>query len=163
MALHLMLKAIAPLVAPVKYGGVAAAIATGSPWFLIPWLFLPVARTVITIANWIETDRQVRHAEAMWIGLLPTLGSVAFAFQMLRRRPELAVFIIRDFASRLGRKIPIYGGKDSRTENLLIDVVDRLLAACRMDARTIGEGRSNQHTPGDRPSGECPAAANRAA
>ncbi|QEG00704.1 hypothetical protein Mal15_47760 [Stieleria maiorica] len=136
MALHLAVKACSPWVVPAKYGGLLAAIATGNVWFLLPWLVLPLARTLVTLLSWFSSGRSVRHLEALLWGLLPTIGSLAFPIQLLVRRPLLAHFLIRDFASRLGRRLPIYGGKDSRTEMMLIGWCDRILMATGLVSRT---------------------------
>lgn len=127
MALHLVLKPLTPLIVPAKVGGFAAALATGSMWFLLPWLILPMARVMITYFNWLQADRRVRHAEAFLVSCLPLLGSLAFPIQMFASRPELASFLLRDLASKLGRKLPVYGGKDSRTELFMISLADRLI------------------------------------
>ncbi len=129
MALHLAIKACSPWVVPAKYGGVAAAVVTGNAWFLLPWLLLPLARAVVTLSNWLACGRSVRHTEALLWGCLPTVGSLAFPVQIFVRRPALAHFLIRDFASRIGRRLPIYGGKDSRTEMMLIRWSDHILVA----------------------------------
>jgi hypothetical protein len=129
MALHLAIKSLSPLMVPAKFGGAAATLATGNAWFLLPWLVLPLARTLVTLMNWLAAGRSVRHTEAFCVGLIPTLGSLAFPIQMFARRPALAAFLIRDIASGIGRRIPIYGGKDSRTEIALIGLSDRVIAA----------------------------------
>ncbi|WP_145385425.1 hypothetical protein [Stieleria neptunia] len=129
MALHLAIKACSPWVVPAKYGGVIAAVLTGNAWFLLPWLLLPLARAVVTLSSWLACGRSVRHTEALLWGCLPTVGSLAFPVQIFIRRPALAHFLIRDFASRIGRRLPIYGGKDSRTEMMLIRWSDRIVVA----------------------------------
>lgn len=129
MALHLAIKSLSPVMVPAKFGGAAATLATGNAWFLVPWLILPLARTIVTLLNWLAAGRSVRHLEAFCVGFIPTLGSLAFPIQMFARRPALAAFLIRDIASGIGRRIPIYGGKDSRTEIALIRWSDRVIAA----------------------------------
>jgi hypothetical protein len=117
-----------PVLAPVKYGGVAAFIASGNAWFLLPLLFMPAARTMVTAASWWSTRQQrIPHAEAFLAGVLPVVGSVAFPLQMYAARSELSTFLIRDAASKLGRRVPIYGGPNSRTEIALIRASDRLI------------------------------------
>jgi hypothetical protein len=58
------------------------------------------------------------------MGLLPVVGSVAFPLQMFATRPKLSTFLIRDAASKLGQRVPIYGGADSRTEIAMIRATD---------------------------------------
>ena len=131
MALHLAIKSLSPMMVPAKYGGAAATLASGNVWFLLPWLLLPLARTIVTLVNWLRSGRNVRHVEALCVGIIPTAGSLAFPIQMFARRPALATFLIRNVASSVGRRIPIYGGKDSRTEIALIGWSDRLIVALR--------------------------------
>jgi len=123
--MHLALKALAPLIAPAKVGGIAGFIASGQIWFLLPLLLTPLLRTSVTlISAWNTRHRQIAHGEALLMGLLPTVGSLAFPLQMFSSRGDLSIFLIRDAASRLGQKIPVYGGADSRTEIALIQWAD---------------------------------------
>ena len=126
--MHLALKASAPLIAPAKVGGVAAFIASGNPWFLLPTLATPTMRTAVTLGNWWTTrHRHIPHGEALAVGLLPVVGSIAFPLQMFATRPKLSTFLVRDAASKLGQRVPIYGGADSRTEIALIRATDVLV------------------------------------
>ena len=126
--MHLALKGLGPIIAPAKYGGLAAFFASGNLWFLLPLLFTPILRTIVTLANWWTTRHQhVPHGEAVMMGLLPNIGSLAFPLQMFSTRPRLSTFLIRDAASKLGQRIPIYGGHDSRTEIALIRSTDWLI------------------------------------
>ena len=126
--MHLALKIFAPIVLPAKVGGVAAFIASGNPWFLAPILITPAMRTAVTLASWWTTRKEhVPHGEALVSGLLPVIGSVAFPLQMFATRPKLSTFLIRDAASMVGRRLPIYGGADSRTEIAMIRWTDYLV------------------------------------
>ncbi len=126
--MHLGLKTLAPLIMPAKVGGVAAFIATGNPWFLLPLLLLPCLRLILTIVSWWSSrGRGVPHGEALLTSWLPTVGSAAFPFQMFASRPRLSVFLIRDVASRIGCNLPVYGGANSRTELALIRGCDFLI------------------------------------
>lgn len=123
--MHVALKASAPIIAPAKVGGVAAFVASGNLWFLLPMLATPLMRTAVTLANWWTTRHQhIPHTEALAMGLLPVVGSVAYPLQMFATRPKLSTFLIRDAASRLGQRLPIYGGADSRTEIAMIRATD---------------------------------------
>ncbi|MDG2013808.1 MAG: hypothetical protein P8J33_09900 [Pirellulaceae bacterium] len=128
LGLHLLLKLLSPILVPAKIGGVAAFLATGHASYMIPFLVLPCLRLLATISNWwSDRKRHVRHAEALWISGVPTLGSLAFPLQMFLVRPGLSTFLIRDAASKLGSVLPIYGGKDSRVEIAVISSVDYLI------------------------------------
>jgi hypothetical protein len=126
--MHLALKALAPIILPAKIGGVAAFLANGNLWFLLPMLATPVMRTSVTLANWSTTRHEhIPHGEALVTGWLPIVGSVAFPLQMFASRPKLSTFLIRDTASKLGRRVPVYGGADSRTEIAFIRASDLLV------------------------------------
>lgn len=126
--MHVALKALAPVIVPAKVGGIAAFLAGGSPWFLLPIVATPLMRTAVTLASWWTTRHEhIPHAEALAISWLPVVGSTAFPMQMFAARPRLSTFLIRDAAAKLGRRVPIYGGADSRTEIALIRTTDLLV------------------------------------
>lgn len=130
---HLAIKAMLPFVAPIKVGGVAAFLANGNIWFLLPLVFAPLLRLAATLVNAIRFRQKcVPHMEAALISPLPTVGSAAFPVQLFVSRPELSAFLMRNTASLLARRIPIYGGKDSRTELALIKIADYTVYAVRM-------------------------------
>ncbi|NND99910.1 MAG: hypothetical protein HKN47_21535, partial [Pirellulaceae bacterium] len=131
--LHLALKALAPVMLPAKVGGIAAFAGTGNPWFLVPLVFTPVLRTVCTIGStWVNRRQRIAHGEALMVCWIPTLGTGAFLLQMFASRPRLSTFLIRDAASKVGRKIPIYGGADSRTEMVCIGLTDYLIEGMKV-------------------------------
>ena len=131
--MHLALKAIAPVVIPAKVGGIAAFFATGNPWFLVPWVVMPVIRSVITWTSvWRNRHHRIPHSEALMTSWIPTFGSAAFLLQMFASRPQLSTFLIRDAASSVGRRVPIYGGADSRTEIAFIRATDFLIEAMQI-------------------------------
>ncbi len=128
LGLHLALKAMAPIILPAKVGGVAAFAGTGNPWFLLPIVITPILRTIFTIGSAITNRHQrIPHGEALMVCWIPTFGSAAFLVQMFSKRPRLSTFLIRDAASKVGRKVPIYGGADSRTELAFIRATDFLI------------------------------------
>ena len=97
----------------------------GSPWFLLPLVATRLMRTAITLTNWWATRRRrIPHGEALVAGWLPVAGSIAFPLQMFSTRPLLSTFLVRDAASKLGQRIPVYGGADSRTEIAAIRATD---------------------------------------
>ncbi len=130
---HIALKAVSPVLAPAKVGGLAMFLSQGNVWGLLPMLILPLVRTLIAVASWRATSRdRVPHAAALATSWLPTFGLIAFPLQMVATRPRLSSFLIRDSASQLGRRIPIYGGSDSRTEIALIRATDYVIAAMKI-------------------------------
>jgi hypothetical protein len=78
-----------------------------------------------------------RHGEerpwiALGVGIFPLIGSLAFPVQMLysgaaREDQKVASFIIYDTFSRIGARIPIAGGEDTRTEHFFNRLADRIV------------------------------------
>jgi hypothetical protein len=115
--MHMGLKLLLPLLAPLKLGGGAAFIASGNLWFLFVLFLMPACRTAITLWRMLLRKRPaVDYLDALLVGTLPTIGSLAYPVQMYSKYRELSVFLLRDSAARVGRWVPIYGGKDSRIE-----------------------------------------------
>lgn len=149
--LHLALKSLAPLLIPVKLAGVAAYASTGNPLFLLPFLTTPALRFLVTLqSRWMTRNQSIAHAEAMGLGWLPVVGLIAFPIQMFASRPELSTFLIRDFASKLGQKLPIYGGSDSRTEMAAISAADYVLAIIGAIAKVSSSVTNRMKTAGNR-------------
>jgi len=115
--MHLSVKLIAPLLIPLKIGGVFAFALTGDLLCLLPIVISPACRTGITLWRMARNlGRGVHYGEALLVGLLPVIGNLAYPVQMYASHRRLATFLIRDNAARLGRWLPIYGGRDSRVE-----------------------------------------------
>lgn len=115
--MHMGLKLLLPLMTPLKYGGGAVSVLSGNLWFLFFLLLMPACRTAITLWRMIASGRPViDYIDALIVGVLPVIGSIAYPVQMYSRYRELSAFLLRDSAARLGRWVPIYGGKDSRIE-----------------------------------------------
>lgn len=130
LSLHFSIKMLSPLMAPLKVGGIAITLSGGSIWYAaLPWIVLPAMRTVVTLGSvWSSRSDRVPHGQALLIGMIPTVGSLAFIVQMWSSNPKVSQFLLRDLACRLARKIPIYGGPDSRTEHAALAVMDRLIS-----------------------------------
>jgi hypothetical protein len=148
---HLALKTLAPVIVPAKVGGLAAFAASGNAWFLLPLLSTPALRTLITLASaWGTRKQHIPHGEALVTGWLPIIGSVAFPLQMFSTRPRLSTFLIRDVASKLGRRMPVYGGADSRTELAMIRLTDFLIEVMDMTATGLRKRVRVGHRTSDR-------------
>jgi hypothetical protein len=115
----------------------AALVATG----VLPVWFIPVVialdgliyRTAYTLYRMSREAAARRPLPwvALFVGLIPLLGSLAFPAQMVfsanARREDIPRFIIYDTLTRLGVKLPIWGGKDTYTEHVLNRFADRLV------------------------------------
>jgi hypothetical protein len=88
-------------------------------------------------------NRNVRaeHGEALVVGALPMIGWMAYPVQMYSTHPELSTFLMREGASRAGRWLPIYGGKDSRTEIAAIRLMDPIIEVVDVGVRTLSSIR----------------------
>lgn len=125
---HLGLKCLTPFILPMKVGGVVLWWETGDARFLLAWLLLPLLRTAVTLWRvFASRRRRVAFGEALIVGALPTVGSLAYPLQMYSTQPLLSRFLLRDAAARLARRLPVYGGKDSRVEFLAIRIADGVL------------------------------------
>ncbi len=68
-------------------------------------------------------SREKRNSRwiALIVGMIPTIGNAAYPTQMVysasSKSKELAEFLVYDIMSRVGAKIPIWGGKDTQTEH----------------------------------------------
>ncbi len=128
--IHLGMKLLLPLLAPLKLGGMAAFLASGNLWFLFLLFLMPVCRTTVTIWRMIASQRPpADYIDALLVGMLPVVGTLAYPVQMYSKYRALSAFLLRHNAARLGRWLPIYGGKDSRIELWAIKSVN-LIAEC---------------------------------
>ena len=123
--LHLGLKCLTPLMTPLKIAGLASFYESNNLIYLAPLIAMPIARAILTTCNaWISRSDQIPHRLALILSWTPVLGTLAFPFQMYASSGSVSRFLIRDFASQVGQKLPIYGGKDSRMEIALIQSTD---------------------------------------
>jgi hypothetical protein len=115
--MHLSIKLAAPLLIPLKVGGLAAFAATGSLLYLLPIIVSSILRTLITSVRMLgKSGKRTAYGEALLVGTLPVLGNLAFPIQMYSSHPRLSAFLIRDASARLSQLFPVYGGRDSRLE-----------------------------------------------
>jgi hypothetical protein len=65
---------------------------------------------------------------ALFVGAIPSVGNAAYPVQMIysasSTSKELAEFLTYDICSRTGEKIPIWGGRDTRTEHFFNHIPD---------------------------------------
>ena len=68
---------------------------------------------------------------ALLVGMIPHFGNAAYPIQMIYSATsgskELAEFLAYDTSSRVGEKIPIWGGKDTRTEHFFNHLPDSII------------------------------------
>lgn len=142
--LHVGLKLLTPLAMSLKVGGAAASLASGNPfYFLLTLMLLPILRTVVTLWRmFVTVSPFADYRDALLVGILPVVGSLAYPVQMHARFPALSNFLLRDFAARCGRWLPIYGGKDSRTEMTAIKSVNVLAEAIELWSAAVLSGRT---------------------
>lgn len=92
-----------------------------------------VGRTVYTTFRLVQNFLRGRELPwtALWTGILPVVGNLAFPFQIARsgRADEdvVAQFIVYDGCALLGRRLPIWGGRDTLTEHRFNHLPDRWL------------------------------------
>ncbi len=84
-----------------------------------------VLRTLITLWRMLKLrGSQVSFKLALLLGMVPVVGSLAFAAQMYRSCPELSAFLSRHIMSTLARLTPIYGGKHTRLEVWMVKLTN---------------------------------------
>lgn len=148
-SLHVGLKCLSPVLLPLKIGGVFLWLRTGDARFLLAWLALPMMRTTVTLWRMFASRREnVEHGEALLVGMVPVVGSLAYSVQMFASHRDLSCFLLRDAAAKAGQWLPVYGGKCSRTElwfirqaNYLIELVDIALKPVRVVSRWLKRER----------------------
>jgi hypothetical protein len=94
-----------------------------------------VARTVYTLlqmANNLVSEKKNNRYLALFIGIFPIVGNLAypveFAYQTTGNRNQLAKYIAYAFTTKIGGKIPIWGGQDSEIEHFFNRICHKLLA-----------------------------------
>ena len=93
----------------------------------------PCARTIYTIGRWLQSFATGRELPwiALFTGFLPVVGNLAYPLQILYSSREeediLAQFILYEGASAIGRKLPIWGGKDTLTEHVFNHLPDYIV------------------------------------
>ena len=159
-AFHATLKLLSPLTTSLKIAGFAllaagmssAAIDTEltSMYGMIPSaLYVPLAillivntsilRTLVTLSRIVvKRGSHFSYGIALFVGMLPTVGSFAYPLQMYWTCRELSFFLTRHIVARVGQVLPIYGGKHTRTEVWMVQ-----LANLPFEALGIAETATN--------------------
>ena len=123
--IHLALKLPANV---VRYIAVPALYATGvieSGWVAAGLFVLltPVLRTLYSLWRCARSLARGRRAPwlALFVGAIPTIGNAAYALQLLAASTQgscaAAPFLVHDIVSATGRRLPIWGGRDTRMEH----------------------------------------------
>jgi hypothetical protein len=93
----------------------------------------PIFRTVYTLYRMFQEAAAGRKLPwiALWFGLIPILGSLAYPVQVIyaasTRHDTVARFVVYHFFTKIGARIPIIGGEDTQTEHAFNRAADRLL------------------------------------
>ena len=76
----------------------------------------------------LKQDTRNPRLIALLLGMMPQVGNAAYPVQMIYSATtgskELAEFLTYDISSRVGEKIPIWGGRDTRTEHFFNHIPD---------------------------------------
>jgi len=136
---HLSLQALAP----PFLGEVALvwlAVYLGSPAPLAGFLISPVLRTGYTLYRKIKSrGKGISYFYAFSVGALPRVGVGAYVVQMFLTCPDLSLFLARSHAARVGSRVPLLGGENSRIEHFFIRAVD-ILASIQYELINIING-----------------------
>ena len=130
---HLSIK---PFVKSIEYLLCPALFAAGviDAWTLsLIWISGgSVGRTLYTGGRMIQNLMLGRELPwtALWVGLFPVIGTLAFPLQIVRSsrgdEDTIARFLLYDGFSVMGRRIPIWGGPNTLTEHWANHLPDRL-------------------------------------
>ncbi|MCX7594341.1 MAG: hypothetical protein N2235_11360 [Fischerella sp.] len=129
LGIKIFIKAIEYLLVPLLY-----LVGLIDEFIFITWLILggPIYRTIYT--SWRILQAAIARQEIPWIaffvGLFPTFGILAYPCQIIYlaqgRKKKIAQFIVYDFFTRIGEKIPAWGGEDTQTEHFFNLFADRI-------------------------------------
>jgi len=99
-----------------------------NPLSLVLMVNTSVWRTLITLWRMLSWKRRhISYRTALIVGLIPAFGTLAYPIQMYAGCRELSIFLMRHLLAKIGQKLPIYGGKDSRTEIWAIKAVNLIV------------------------------------
>ena len=128
---HLLSKPVAKVNAYVVVPYLVAIGVLGAWWLAIAILFSgPAVRTIYTGGRLVQSvlRREEKPWLALFLGVVPIAGNVAYPLQIIYcttgRDRQAAGFILYDVFSRVGEKLPIWGGRDTLTEHLFNRIGD---------------------------------------
>ena len=131
-AMHLALKPVAKIqwvIMPLIYlAGVLESKLLGVFFIVAAGSIVRTAYTSMRVAQAVATGRRPPWL-ALGIGVFPVVGNAAFPVQLAYegRSGGVARFIVYDMAARVGRLVPIWGGRDSLLEHRALRLADLLL------------------------------------
>ncbi len=95
-------------------------------WWLVAFVAVyggAIGRTLYTFGRTVQAMFRGRHLPvvALAVGLLPVVGNTAYPLQLLAASAQsngtVAKFMVHDIFSAIGRRLPIWGGKDTLIEH----------------------------------------------
>lgn len=99
-----------------------------NPLSLVLMVNTSVWRTLITLWRMLSWKRRhISYRTALIVGLIPAFGTLAYPIQMYAGCRELSIFLMRHLLAKIGQNLPIYGGKDSRTEMWALKAVNLIV------------------------------------
>jgi len=128
---------VKPFVKAAQWWVLPAMYATGNIHGLVFGLLMveggAIVRTAYTLGRLVQNA--MRRREKPWaalvVGTLPMIGNLAFPIQILfssaHTNATIAQFILCDTFARLGRAVPIWGGRDTLTEHVFNRMPGRLI------------------------------------
>ncbi len=129
LGIKIFIKSLEYLLVPVLY-----FVGLIDEFIFITWLIVggPIYRTIYT--SWRILEAAIAKQEIPWIvflvGLIPTFGTLAYPCQIIYsakgRKKKIAQFIVYDFFTRIGERIPAWGGEDTQTEHFFNQLADRI-------------------------------------
>jgi hypothetical protein len=132
LGLKIAIKGLEYVLVPLLY-----AVGLIDELLLIVWLIGggPVHRTLYTLTRIFQRALNSQEIPwvAFWVGLLPTVGFIAYPVQIVYsatgKQSKVAQFIVYDFFTRIGEKIPAWGGEDTLTEHFFNHWASKVIRA----------------------------------
>jgi hypothetical protein len=129
----------------------AAGIVNEATAALIVMLDGPIFRSAYTIYRMIQNGLAGKEIPwvAFWVGIIPFVGNIAYPCQVIYssagKKAKLARFIVYDSFTRLGGKIPIWGGEDTQTEHFFNRIAYRMIRGMETYLKRYGRKRQAIH------------------
>ncbi|MEM7394879.1 MAG: hypothetical protein AAF492_21315, partial [Verrucomicrobiota bacterium] len=77
----------------------------------------------------------IKRFVALWVGMIPTFGNLAYPVQMVyassTRDQAIGKFMLYDICTRMGEKFPIWGGRDTQTEHFFNRLAKKIVGSLK--------------------------------
>ncbi|MFO8101805.1 MAG: hypothetical protein R6U37_06550 [Dehalococcoidia bacterium] len=104
---------------------ISLAVVLSQLMILLYYFLSPLLRTVYTLSRMLRNRRSgISYGTALFVGMIPKIGTFAYPAQMVTAYPALSRFLVRSQVSTLAATVPLIGGTDSRLDRFAIRTAD---------------------------------------